>query len=69
MLWEGYQNAQHALEPSTFLFIRSPVYNKYTGKYLCPGYKEGDSFVKCDTEYSREELPRIMDWDNDFVRR
>jgi hypothetical protein len=37
-----------------FCFNLSPVYNKYTGEYLCPGYKEGDNFIKCDTSYTRD---------------
>ena len=69
MHWEEYQNALHVLEQSNFILNVSPVYNKYTGNFICPGYKEGESFVKCDTSYTREELPRIKDWNNNFQRR
>lgn len=44
---EELQDALTVMVQSIFIFYLSPIYDKYKGIYICPGYKEGDTFIKC----------------------
>lgn len=69
MLWEELLNVLIVSEQSIDFLIFSPAYDKYKGVYYCAGYREGEQFIKCDSTFSREELPRVKPWNNNFELR